>query len=325
MDSDAYEHCTCWKWDVSVTDRYGGTTLLKFREALDNYKLEDVVWDPYRDKRDSAHIFKEITFFYGALSSSDHVQSYYPNRDVRQFNREQGIPTKRLLIEVSNLWNAKEPRKFNPKYEWFDCFSGQKWKEFVLKKADKGRRVREGPLVYDDVGIHQRKEASINEHGDTPVHQYEDITEQYDASTSECDMQKETIKQMKKEIELKRVVNEQCALEFTDLPRQLDAKILEYKNLEENNTSLEAELRQKSGLEDCNNSLSVELNKKCKKSESLKVVNAFLIEQIDLQLPPATPLVVLQSHLFMPDTTLAKKYDDLLAAHEDVKKKLIAK
>ncbi|KAF6135339.1 hypothetical protein GIB67_027213, partial [Kingdonia uniflora] len=38
-------------------------------------------------------------------------------------------------------------RKFNPKYDWVDCFSGQKWKDFVLKKADRGRRVREGHLV----------------------------------------------------------------------------------------------------------------------------------------------------------------------------------
>ncbi|KAF6162983.1 hypothetical protein GIB67_021132 [Kingdonia uniflora] len=212
MDSDAYEHCTCWKWDVSVTDRYGGTTLLKFREALDNYKPEDVVWDPYRDKRDSAHAFKE-------------------------------------------------------------------WKEFVLKKTDRGQRVREGPLVCteeylewfasvswttispitvdpttdDDVRIHQRMEASVNEHGDIPVHQFEDIAEQYDASTSECDLLKETIEKIKEEIELKRVVDEQCALEFADLPRQLDAK--------------------------------------CKESESLKVVNALLMEQIDLQLFPATPEV----------------------------------
>ncbi|KAF6144686.1 hypothetical protein GIB67_006178, partial [Kingdonia uniflora] len=104
-----------------------------------------------------------------------------------------------------------------------------------------------------------------------------------------------------------------------------ECKILDYKNLEEKNTSLEAELRQKSGLEDCNQSLYVELNKKCKKIESLKAVNALLMEQIDLQLLPATPLVVLQSHQPVPDTTLAKKYEDLLAAHEDIKKKLIAK
>ncbi|KAF6150626.1 hypothetical protein GIB67_022238 [Kingdonia uniflora] len=44
-----------------------------------------------------------------------------------------------------------------------------------------------------------------------------------------------------------------------------------------------------------------------------------------MQLPPATPLAVLKSHQLMPDTTLAKKYEDLLAVHEDVKKKLIVK
>ncbi|KAF6161017.1 hypothetical protein GIB67_007658 [Kingdonia uniflora] len=120
-------------------------------------------------------------------------------------------------------------------------------------------------LAANDFGIHQRKPASVNEHGDTPVHQSEDIAEQYDASTSECDLLKETIEQMKAEIKLKRVVDEQCALEFTDLPRQLDAKILECKNVEEKNTSLEVELRSKSGLEDCNQSLYVELNKKRQK------------------------------------------------------------
>ncbi|KAF6135439.1 hypothetical protein GIB67_027313 [Kingdonia uniflora] len=175
---------------------------------------------------------------------------------------------------------------------------------------------------YYDSGIYQRKPVSVNEHGDTPVHQSEDIAEQYDALTSECDLLKETIEQMKAEIELKRVVDEQCALEFADLPRQLDTKILECKNLEEKNTSLEAELRSKSGLEDCNQSLSFVLNKKI---ESLKAVNSILMEQIDMQLPPATPLVVLQSHQPVPDTTLAKKYEDLLAAHEDIKKKLIVK
>ncbi|KAF6136413.1 hypothetical protein GIB67_019296, partial [Kingdonia uniflora] len=184
-------------------------------------------------------------------------------------------------------------------YEYCTCW---KWDVFVTDRYS------------DDFGIHQRKHASVNEHGDTPVHQSEDITKQYDAShhehsslspninlndqqitalndqlqklkedkregTSECDLLKETIEQMKAEIELKRVVDGQCALEFTDLPRQLDAK--------------------------------------CKEIESLKAVNTILMEQIDMQLPPTTPPV--------PDTTLAKKYEDLLAAHEDVKKKLIAK
>ncbi|KAF6133927.1 hypothetical protein GIB67_040691, partial [Kingdonia uniflora] len=107
--------------------------------------------------------------------------------------------------------SSQRSRKFNPKYEWVDCFSGQKWKDFVLKKADRGRRVREGPLVCtegylewfasvswtticpiaidlaadDDAGVHQRKEATVNEHGDTPVRHSQDVAEQYDASHHE--------------------------------------------------------------------------------------------------------------------------------------------
>ncbi|KAF6135996.1 hypothetical protein GIB67_006888 [Kingdonia uniflora] len=61
LDSGNYEYCTCWKWGGTVTDRNSGPDLLKFREALDIYKVEDVVWDTYKDKRDIAHAFKEIT------------------------------------------------------------------------------------------------------------------------------------------------------------------------------------------------------------------------------------------------------------------------
>ncbi|KAF6175088.1 hypothetical protein GIB67_039001 [Kingdonia uniflora] len=224
----------------------------------------EVVWDPYRDKRDSPHAFKEVTFFYGVLASLDHVQPYYPNRVAQQFNREQGIPTN--LSPNINL-NDQQITALNDQ----------------LQKPKKDKE--------------KESEANIN------------LRDALKEKISECDLLKETSEQMKAEIELKHVVNEQCTLEFTDLPKQLDAKILEYKNLEAKNKSLEAELRSKS----------------CKEIESLKAVNTILMEQIDIQLPPTTPLVVLQSHQPVPDTTLAKKYEDLLAAHEDVKKKLITK
>ncbi|KAF6165001.1 hypothetical protein GIB67_041771 [Kingdonia uniflora] len=57
------------------------------------------------------------------------------------------------------------------------------------------------------------------------------------------------------------------------------------------NASLEVELRQKYCLEDCNESLSIELNKMSKENESLKAVNALLMEHIELQLSPATPIL----------------------------------
>ncbi|KAF6157082.1 hypothetical protein GIB67_041543 [Kingdonia uniflora] len=90
----------------------------------------------------------------------------------------------------------------------FACYNTLlEWKEFVLKNANRGRRVREGPLICtvrylewfasvsctmicpitvdlvinDDAGIHQRKEANVNEYGDSLMHQSDDVAEQYDA------------------------------------------------------------------------------------------------------------------------------------------------
>ncbi|KAF6169268.1 hypothetical protein GIB67_013698 [Kingdonia uniflora] len=139
LDSDNYKHYTCRKWGGSVMDRNGGLALQKFREALDNYKVEDVIWDPYKDKRDYAHAFKEITYFYGALASPDHVQPYYLNRDVRHFSQEQGIPTKPRCPEVSNLWILEELRKYNPKYDGLIASlrrSGRNRRENMAKKLE---------------------------------------------------------------------------------------------------------------------------------------------------------------------------------------------
>ncbi|KAF6164961.1 hypothetical protein GIB67_005330 [Kingdonia uniflora] len=42
QQSDAPEYCTRWKWGLSITERTGARELLKYREAFDNYKVEDV-------------------------------------------------------------------------------------------------------------------------------------------------------------------------------------------------------------------------------------------------------------------------------------------
>ncbi|KAF6160191.1 hypothetical protein GIB67_016627 [Kingdonia uniflora] len=172
----------------------------------------------------------------------------------------------------------------------------------------------------DDVGIHQKKEASVNEHGDTPVHQSEDVAEQYDTSYHEhVSMSPNVHDTMPTRGEIDGF-DQQITTLNDQLQKLKEDKEKEYWSTKiwwKKKTSLGAELRQKYGLEDYNQSLSVELNKKYKEGRSLKVVNALLIEQIDLHLPPSTPPV--------PNVTLAKKYDDLLSVHEDVNKKLIAK
>ncbi|KAF6175057.1 hypothetical protein GIB67_039605, partial [Kingdonia uniflora] len=209
LDSDNYEHCTCYKWGGSVTDRNDGLALLKFRESFDNYKVED----PNE---------------YATLS---------PNGcDTMPIRGECGRLDQQIAFLNGELQKLKEDK--DKKYE-----------------------------------------ANIK------------LAEALKEKISEYNLLRETIDQMKEDMQLKRVLDEQCALAYADLPGQLDAKILECKNLQEKSITLEAKLRQKSGLEDCNDNLSVELNKKSKESESLKVSNVLLMEQLDLQLPPAIPWV----------------------------------
>ncbi|KAF6151367.1 hypothetical protein GIB67_040640 [Kingdonia uniflora] len=66
--SDVAEYCTRWKWGLSITNQTGAHDLLKYRKAFDNYKVEDVVRDPYRAERRSDHNFNENTFFNGLAS-----------------------------------------------------------------------------------------------------------------------------------------------------------------------------------------------------------------------------------------------------------------
>ncbi|KAF6136305.1 hypothetical protein GIB67_042790, partial [Kingdonia uniflora] len=56
-----------------TSDRSGKKALKTFREALDNYKLEYVVWDPYLEKRADRYVFKKVASFTGFIRSPEHV------------------------------------------------------------------------------------------------------------------------------------------------------------------------------------------------------------------------------------------------------------
>ncbi|KAF6160224.1 hypothetical protein GIB67_016660 [Kingdonia uniflora] len=184
--------------------------------------------------------------------------------------------------------------KVAKKWSWGSAVLTQMYYNLGAASRDDGRQFVYCTTLLDDSGIHQRKPVCVNEHGDTPVHQSEDIAEQYDASHHEY-----------ASLSLNINLNDQQITILNDqLQKHKEDKEKEFK---------------------VNINLKEALKEKCKEIKSLKAVNAILMEQIDMQLPPSTLLAVLQSHQPMPDTTLAKKYEDLLAAHEDAKKKLIAK
>ncbi|KAF6144745.1 hypothetical protein GIB67_017764 [Kingdonia uniflora] len=261
MDSDQYKYCTCWKWGGFVTDRYDGPTLLKFRETLNKYKVDDTAICP-------------ITI---DLAADDDVRIFGIHRRKEACANEDGdTPV--------------------DQYE----YGGEQYHASLNEHTTLSPNAHDTmPIRAKPCGLDQQTKSlndilqKLKEDKDKESEANIKLTEALKENTSECNLLRENIDQMKEDMQLKRVLDEQCAL--ADLPGQLDVKVRVHEFTRKTNASLEAGLRQKFSLKECNESLSVELNKKSKENKLLKVVNALLIEQIDLQLPPTTPEVWRQS------------------------------
>ncbi|KAF6148211.1 hypothetical protein GIB67_011986 [Kingdonia uniflora] len=142
-DSRGPEYCTRWSWSRMASDRSGEEVLKTFREALDNYKLEDVVWDPYLEKRADRHVFKKVASFTSFIRGPEHIVAYYSDRVELQFNQRQYIPSKPICLEDSNL------RYF----EWFKEVSFTKLCPTAvnLDENDDGRILGDGGAVGGSV------------------------------------------------------------------------------------------------------------------------------------------------------------------------------
>ncbi|KAF6155663.1 hypothetical protein GIB67_007100 [Kingdonia uniflora] len=140
--SGVAEFCTRWPWTKTTSTQSGSAALNMFREALDSYKFEDVVWDPYLEKREDKHNFKEVASFTGLLCSPEHNEPYYPDRVQRQFNRRQPVPRAPTCVEHSDLRLGDKPCAYKPKYNWVDLFSEGKLRDSII--LTKGRKVHDG-------------------------------------------------------------------------------------------------------------------------------------------------------------------------------------
>ncbi|KAF6139248.1 hypothetical protein GIB67_035863 [Kingdonia uniflora] len=143
--SGAAELCTRWSWTKTTSALSGSAALNMFREALDSYKLQDVVWDPYLEKREDKYNFKEVASFTGLLCTPEHNKLYYPDRVQRQFNRRQPVPRAPTCVEQSGLRLCDEPCAYKPKYNWVDLFSEGKWRDSII--LTRGRKVHDGISV----------------------------------------------------------------------------------------------------------------------------------------------------------------------------------
>ncbi|KAF6167236.1 hypothetical protein GIB67_029874 [Kingdonia uniflora] len=287
QQSDAPEYCTRWKWGLSITERTGACELLKYREAFDNYKVEDVVWDPYRAQRRSDHDFNENTFFNGLTYSPDLVEPIYSNRVVRQFSRIQPISENSKCVEVSGLktWDGAEPKQYKPKLPACDPIERVRSKsnncdvsmevtgevpnvcereQYLMWRDEYKALVEQISALKEEVQKmkDQKKQKQENE-----KERYEMITEKLTEKATECKQLRARIEQIKQDRKLNDVVHEQ----YVKSIEKLLAKLEEKTNLCE-------------VLNDCNESLSQELAKKTKECQVLKVENTKLVEDIRIKI-----------------------------------------
>ncbi|KAF6154392.1 hypothetical protein GIB67_008801 [Kingdonia uniflora] len=222
------------------------------RDSFDNYKVEDVVGEPYRAERRSDHDFNENTFFNGLTSSPDHVEPIYPNRVVRQFARIQPIPKNPKYAEVSGLrtWDGEEKKKFKHKYEWVDVFSKGLWKEWIsvswtkicpptvdlsandaigLSTCHPIGRVQSKPDNCDVPMEVSRELPNVCEHEKYLMLRDENkaLVEQISVLKEEVQKMKDQKKfeEMKEDRILNDVVHEQYVKSFKKLPAKLEEKL----------------------------------------------------------------------------------------------------
>ncbi|KAF6143148.1 hypothetical protein GIB67_000371 [Kingdonia uniflora] len=275
------EFCTRWSWTKTTSAQSGSAALNMFREALDSYKLQDVVWDPYLVKREDKHNFNEVASFTGLFYSSEHNEPYYPYRVPRQFNRRQPVPRAPTCVEQSGLRLGVKPFTYKPKYKLVDLFSKEKLRDSII--LTRGRKVHDGipvctkgyfewfnsvsfsklcpdvvNLAEDDTYDDERVEVlhSQNEGGEGPAEVVRDparsvLVEALAAKTGECASLMEANLRMQADIQAKDVANSICE------------KILECES-------------KKKMVED----LQIQLADKVKKCETLSSINDKLMEEV---------------------------------------------
>ncbi|KAF6158274.1 hypothetical protein GIB67_001345 [Kingdonia uniflora] len=244
--SGVVEFCTRWSWTKTISALSGSAALNMFREALDSYKLQDVIWDPYLEKREDKHNFKEVASFTGLLYSPEHNEPYYPDRVQRQFNRRQPVPWAPTCVEQSGLRLCDKPCACKPKYKWVDLFSEGKWRDSIILTRDDVNLAEDDDysdeiVLGDRGGVSQRENVEVpysqNEGGGGPAEVVKNparsvLVEALATKTGECAFFIEANLRMQADIQAKDVANSICE-------KKLNEKILEC----ESNKKLVEDLR----------------------------------------------------------------------------------
>ncbi|KAF6166490.1 hypothetical protein GIB67_038227 [Kingdonia uniflora] len=209
-----------------------------------------VIWDPYLEKMEDKHNFKEVASFTGLLCSPEHNEPYYHDREQRQFSRRKvhnGIP---ICTEGY--------------FEWFNSVSFTKLCPDVVNLVE-DNDYEDWRVLGDRGSVSQWENVKVphsqNEGGGGPTEVVEDsarsvLVEALAAKTSECSFFMEANLRMQADIQAKDVANSICE-------KKLNEKTLEC----ESNKKL---------VED----LHMQLANKVKENETLSSINDKLMEEV---------------------------------------------
>ncbi|KAF6156717.1 hypothetical protein GIB67_017139, partial [Kingdonia uniflora] len=289
-DSRASEYCTRWSWSRMTSDKSSKKALKTFREELDNYKLEDVVWDPYLEKRADRHVFKKVACFTGFIRSPEYIEAYYPNRVQCQFNRMQYMPRNPICLEDRSLHFAVQPILGDG--------GGGGVGSPVGGGVGGGFLQREHVQGQNEDIISRLEEEISNLKLEKEVAESK-LFEAIKLKTDECERLKESNDNLQAKLQAKQVPDSICEIDFSET---------EKNSLKETNKKLSEDV---SSLMKTLADLNVQLQKKEDECDKLASINEKLMDEL-INLQPQ-PLAL----------NLVPHSDANVAGAEDWKQKLL--
>ncbi|KAI8544312.1 hypothetical protein RHMOL_Rhmol08G0286700 [Rhododendron molle] len=112
-----------------------GTSVQHYRRVLDDLLVDEVIFDPYKDRRQN---FQEIAFYTGPIRAMSVVEPYLPDRVLRQFGLLQRIPADPIAPQRA----SRGQHTYDVDYEWTEGFWSSP--DYHLVPEDKRERTPPG-------------------------------------------------------------------------------------------------------------------------------------------------------------------------------------